>query len=90
MTRTDVRFRRLLVLAVGVLTILAAGRAGAGQSSGAASPERVVVRAGDTLWGIAASLAGPGRDPRPVVHALRRANGLPTSDLAPGQVLVLP
>jgi Tfp pilus assembly protein FimV len=35
-----------------------------------------VVRPGDTLWSIAAAIA-PDSDPRPVVDALRDANGGP-------------
>jgi nucleoid-associated protein YgaU len=45
-----------------------------------------VVRPGDTLWSIAAAIA-PGSDPRPVVDALRDANGGP--DLQVGERLVI-
>jgi LysM domain len=49
------------------------------ESEGAGPPRPVegevyVVQPGDTLWSIAAELA-PESDPRPVVHALRAANG---------------
>ena len=51
------------------------------ESEGAGSPRPVdgevyVVQPGDTLWSIAAELA-PESDPRPVVDALRAANGGP-------------
>jgi Tfp pilus assembly protein FimV len=45
-----------------------------------------VVQPGDTLWSIAERIA-PDRDPRPVVDALRRANGGP--DLQAGDRLRL-
>jgi hypothetical protein len=45
-----------------------------------------VVRPGDTLWSIAAAIA-PDSDPRPVVDALRDANGGP--DLDVGERLVI-
>ncbi|MGH9229589.1 MAG: LysM peptidoglycan-binding domain-containing protein [Acidimicrobiales bacterium] len=45
-----------------------------------------VVKPGDTLWSIAAAIA-PGSDPRPVVHALRAANGAP--DIQVGQRLTI-
>lgn len=47
----------------------------------------VTVQAGDTLWAIAQRLA-PGRDPRPVVDALTRANG--GSQVQAGQQVVIP
>jgi LysM domain len=39
-----------------------------------------VVQPGDTLWSIARTIA-PDRDPRPVVDALRRANGGPNLEV---------
>jgi hypothetical protein len=45
-----------------------------------------VVQPGDTLWSIAATIA-PGSDPRPVVDALREANGGP--NLQVGQRLTV-
>jgi Tfp pilus assembly protein FimV len=45
-----------------------------------------VVQPGDTLWSIAAEIA-PGSDPRPVVDALRGANGDASLDV--GEVLTL-
>jgi LysM repeat protein len=77
-----------LALVAAGLTV-AAGRAG-DASTRPAPVERHVVRAGETLWGIARGLADPGSDPRPLIQDLRRANGLAGSALAEGQVLVLP
>lgn len=45
-----------------------------------------VVKAGDTLWSIAAAIA-PDSDPRPVVDALRDASGGP--DLQVGERLII-
>jgi LysM repeat protein len=65
------------------------GRAAAGQARPA--PAKVyVVHPGETLWGIAARLAGPTADPRPVVDRLVSANHLSGSTIIPGQSLVLP
>jgi hypothetical protein len=47
------------------------------------------VEAGDTLWTIAADLAGPSVDVRSVVADIKRDNGLQTSALKVGQVLVI-
>ncbi len=48
--------------------------------------QRYVVRPGDTLWSLAAQLA-PGADLRPVVDALRAANG--DAALQAGDVITL-
>jgi nucleoid-associated protein YgaU len=73
-------------LASVVGSALGGGQAGglhlAGQSS-------VVVRPGDTLWSLASAVAGDD-DVRVVVDRIREVNGLRSSDLRPGQVLVLP
>ena len=80
---------------VGVVVTLVGGSANAGSSKGAGAPVRreaarvYVVRPGDTLWGIAARLAGPRSDPRPVVDLLVSANHL-SGSLLPGDRLVLP
>jgi nucleoid-associated protein YgaU len=88
------RGRRLLVavcLAVGLVlgalvTPLLGGSSGdlrlAGQS-------RVVVRSGDTLWSIAASVAGDD-DVRVVVDRIEQLNGLHGAAVRPGQLLLLP
>ncbi|MFC5181700.1 LysM peptidoglycan-binding domain-containing protein [Actinomadura harenae] len=50
----------------------------------------VVVRPGDTLWGIAGR-AEPGADPRPAVKRILELNGLPDDALVqPGQRLNVP
>jgi LysM repeat protein len=66
---------------------------GAGRALGEAVPapaDRYRVEAGDTLWAIARNRVGPVGDPRPLVAEIREANGLTTSALYPGQMLVLP
>lgn len=49
-----------------------------------------VVRAGDTLWGIAQRQVGPGGDPRQAVQDLIRRNHVPDGAISVGQRLVLP
>lgn len=73
----------LVALAVLLLWALFAGESGAG------GPERSYrVKPGDTLWSIAEqTFAG---DPREGVWELRERNGLETTTIAPGQVLVVP
>ena len=73
----------LLVVAVLFLWALFAGE------GGAKGPERHYrVKAGDTLWSIAAkTYAG---DPREGVWELRERNRLDTATIVPGQMLVLP
>ena len=90
----------LLTLAL-IGAIATAGRAlvGAASSLEPSSPQPVevpflspgvgetyVVKPGDTLWSIASAIA-PDSDPRPVVDALRAANGGP--DIQVGQRLMI-
>jgi hypothetical protein len=91
------RRRRIVfaVLALGVVVVTGQAGAALGGSS-LAAPERrpsltashaVVVRTGDTLWGIARRLA-PDEDPRPIVDRLVAVYG--AGPLTPGETLHLP
>jgi Tfp pilus assembly protein FimV len=95
MSRTRVRPVVHLVLAAG-LAVLAMGgvsralEPGAGPSAPASvAAHTYVVRPGDTLWSIAERLR-PGEDPRPLVDAIERANGISAGELVPGQSLEIP
>jgi hypothetical protein len=48
-----------------------------------------VVHSGDTLWSIAARIAGPEGDPRPVVDALVSRNHIAGAVIVPGERLYL-
>lgn len=61
--------------------------AAAGPGMVQAGATEYVVRSGDTLWSIAASLE-PGRDPRPLVDQLARQVG--GASLYPGEVIPIP
>lgn len=94
MVRTRVRWGRVGALAatVGLAVTLVAGAASAGAAPGAPTgrPERVhIVRSGDTLWAIAARIAGPEADPRPLVDAIAARNAV-TGPIHPGQAIVVP
>ena len=49
-----------------------------------------VVESGDTLWAIAGDLVDTGEDVRVMVSAIKTLSGLDSSNLHPGQVLVVP
>ncbi len=54
-------------------------------------PQEVMVIQGDSLWNIAQSIPGSEHvDLRKVVHEIKKLNGLTTSSLSPGQVLIIP
>ena len=75
--------RLLAVVALGLFLWAALAR-----SSDASGPERrYVVQRYDTLWSIAAEGYA---DPRKGVWEIRERNGLDSSTIVPGQVLVLP
>jgi nucleoid-associated protein YgaU len=93
-TSSRVRSRRI-VLAV-VVTAVAGAWAGpiARATTGSEEPVRVarsayVVQRGDSLWDIAEDLSG-GADPRPLVDAIARVNGVDPATLTPGETLVIP
>ena len=78
-------FGRLLI----VLVVVVLAWAVLARDSGAGGPERTVtVRAGDTLWSLAARHLGG--DPREGVWRLQQRNGLAGTLIRPGQQLVLP
>lgn len=69
---------------------LSAQSAGA-DAPGAATPVQThVVGAGETLWGIAATVAAPGEDLRDVVDELVELNGLGDAGLQAGQQILVP
>jgi len=68
---------------------LVASKTGAGGPAQASS-RTYVVRAGDTIWGIARKQAGASEDPRPLVDRLIQVNHLRWALISPGQHLVLP
>jgi LysM repeat protein len=49
-----------------------------------------MVVGGDTLWEIALDVTTPGDDVRTLVEDIKRHNGLTSSLIVPGQVLILP
>lgn len=66
----------------------ASGNAKAGRSGGG-TVARVVVKPGQTLWGIAAQ-ADPGADPRVIIPQIVDMNSLSSTAISVGQVLWVP
>jgi hypothetical protein len=80
-----------LVAAVLSVAILAGRAVGSETGSHRGRPAaHHMVRPGDTLWEIARGRVGPEGDPRPLVQALREANGLGTGSLQAGSRIVVP
>ena len=93
LTRRARRLGVVLGLTVGVALGSWVGSAVAGgDESGLrlAGESSVVVHPGDTLWSIAAGVAGEGDDVRGVIADIRELNDLADAVVVPGQVLVLP
>lgn len=79
-----------LPLVIGVLiTSLNGGEATATPDSGTASFEYVTIQAGQSLWGLAESIA-PDADPRDVIADILSLNQVSTADVHPGLRLALP
>jgi LysM domain len=90
MSRTRVRWVRVVAVVVAAACLGAGGARLAGPS-GAARPVAAriyVVRPGDTLWGIASRL-DPAADPRAVVDRLAARNHVRDGVIAPGERLVV-
>ena len=81
----------ILLLAAVAILALAPWRAIASTPEGTVPTGwvSVTVAPGDTLWAFAES-AHPGADPRPAIAEIKAANGLASSTLQPGQVLLVP
>ena len=78
-----------LGIALAVMVVLG-GWATATRDAGTPEPVRVIeVQPGDTLYGIAGDLAGPG-EIREMVHRIRQLNALPSGALQAGQKLAVP
>jgi hypothetical protein len=74
---------------MGVTLAFVGARASAGPAHRA--PDRIViVRSGDTLWGIARALVGPHGDPRPMVQALIQRNRLGDGLITVGERIDVP
>lgn len=95
--RITTRGRRVLALlaaaplAAGIaFSVLAGGSAlASGEQAEAVAFETIIVMPGDTLWGIAASVA-PTADPRQVVDEIIRLNNLPGGTIQSGSELAIP
>ncbi|WP_368496657.1 LysM peptidoglycan-binding domain-containing protein [Herbiconiux sp. A18JL235] len=95
--RITARGRRVLaaLVAVPVITVLAVvallsgGSAIATGAGSAADFEYVTVAGGQSLWGIAESLA-PEADPRDVIAEIMSLNQLTSSSVQPGQRIAIP
>ncbi|MGY5889343.1 LysM peptidoglycan-binding domain-containing protein [Geodermatophilus arenarius] len=91
LTRRGRRLVTVLVLAAGVGGA-ALGREFLAPDDGLrlAGESSVVVGSGDTVWSIAAEVAGAGQDVRAVVDAIQALNDLEGAAVVPRQVLRLP
>jgi LysM repeat protein len=78
-----------LTLLMGAVLALGGYSAATGERGPAQPTRTVVVEEGDTLWGIATEIAGPG-EVREVVHELEELNALPGPELAEGQRIAVP
>lgn len=97
-TRLRITRRGRAVLATAIALPLVLGTAAAMLNGGGAVAtdtastaefSYVEVEAGDSLWSLAEAVA-PQADPRDVISAIVRLNGLPSADVQPGERLAIP
>jgi nucleoid-associated protein YgaU len=91
-TERSASARALVIIStiVAVLVLLLATAVHAFGGSGPLETTAYDVRAGDSLWSIAESVAADDADPRAVVAVIRDLNDLPGSLIHPGDVLQIP
>lgn len=85
---------RVVVVVLAALVSAAFGLAGT-QAMASSPPEPIEVRAhvvapGETLWELARGVTTAGEDVRDVVAEVKEINGMRTSELEAGQVVLLP
>jgi len=78
----------LLLAAVCSVFLMVGGSAGA--DSPTPAPIEYVVESGDTLWEIAAAIAGPDQDVRHLIADISRLSGVEAGSIFPGQILLIP
>lgn len=79
-----------LVLAVVAVFFLLGVNAVVGSTFEPTQTVNYTVSSGDSLWGLASTIAQPGQDIRDVVHAIQQLNGLDSADIFVGQQLSVP
>jgi nucleoid-associated protein YgaU len=89
--RTRGLVRLITLVLIVAIVVWTGARVAHATSDRALVNDRVyTVRAGDTLWTIAARAYGAHRDLRPVVYAIESHNRLDTAQITPGEQLRLP
>ena len=79
----------LLGLVLGALVVFSGQSVATGETGAPVPTRTVVVGEGDTLWDIAAEVAGDG-DIRETVHEIEQLNSLPGPALVVGQEIAVP
>ena len=90
MVRQTTAQTRALVVISTIVAIVALLLLATGEANGAEPVTPYTVESGDTLWEIAADRTRAGDDVRATVIEITELNGLDTSLIVPGQVLVVP
>lgn len=80
----------LFVLLFTSFLLIGTKASGSKNAVAAVNEELVTVFTGDTLWGIANRFASEKEDIRYVIYLIKERNGLESTDLYPGQKLVIP
>ncbi|SDZ44384.1 LysM peptidoglycan-binding domain-containing protein [Herbiconiux ginsengi] len=78
-----------VITVLGLLAMFSGGSAIATGSTGAADFDYLTVQAGQSLWGIAETIA-PDADPRDVIAEIMSLNQLHESSVQPGQRIAVP
>ena len=90
MLRQTTAQTRVLVIISTIVVVMALLLLSTGEASGAEQAVPYTVESGDTLWEIADARTPAGHDVRATVVEIRQLNGLASSLITPGQLLIVP
>ena len=80
----------MLIVLVAVMTLLGAAAPRTTVNTSKVTFQAVEVEYGDTLWSIAEKYAPSARQIRKFVYEIKDVNGMETSDLSEGQIILVP
>ncbi|MCJ7826626.1 MAG: LysM peptidoglycan-binding domain-containing protein [Demequinaceae bacterium] len=90
LTRQGRLARTFLFLALVVTGLVVGSQAVAAGEEEPQQTDTYTVSPGETLWGIATTLRGPGEDTRDIIEEIIALNGLERASISAGEQILIP
>ncbi len=87
---TNARARAFIIISISVVVMLLLLASAGNATNETTATVEYRVQLGDTLWEIAMDHGPNGADPRRIVDAIERLNGIDAGSLQAGQVIEIP